>query len=138
MIDTDAPKRLPHSGPALLIERVAAVEDDVIHCIGRVPPDSPFRSGAEVPAYLGIEMGAQAAALQDLLARDAQCDAEAHGFIVAVRTASFQRAQLPADAAFEVEARREVSMPPLHHFSLRVSLDGNVVVEAEVSTYVPE
>jgi len=137
MPELTAAERLPHAGPALLVERAVDVTEDVIRCTARVPANSPFRTGDRAPAFLAIEMGAQAAALHDLVAQDAHCEPDRHGFIVAVRDTTFHELDLPADATFDVEARRDVSMPPLFNYSVRVNANGKLLVEASISTYAP-
>lgn len=134
-MDTDGSLPLPQSGPARLIVEVLDADREHANCRARVPSNSPFRRAdgdrSTVPAYLAIEMGAQAAALCD--ARNRGTD---EGAIVAVRQTICHAGSLDADAVYYVQATLLESAPPLRHYRFEVSLDGRVLVEGVVGTHL--
>ncbi len=130
---------MPQSGPALLICEVLGAEPERSTCRARVPRDSPFRAGEPgcelVPAFLALEMGAQAAAV--LEARRAADGARRapRGFVVGARDARFHSATLAADASFVVVATLLDHAPPLRVYRFEVREGERCVAEGVVSTY---
>lgn len=111
-------------------------------CVGRVPAASPFRfraadGGERVPAFLLLEMGAQAAAAIEGRAGFARGAAHQPppGFVVALGDARFVAPDAPADVDFEVQIRLERSAPPLRVYRIEVRIDGEVLAEGDVSTF---
>lgn len=53
---------LPHRGPAILLDRLLAVDEEGCRALATVPPDSPYLDEAGLlPAWVGLELMAQAA-----------------------------------------------------------------------------
>lgn len=134
-MEPDGSLPLPQAGPALLIVEVLDADREHAHCRARVPSNSPFRredgDRSAVPAYLAIEMGAQAAALCDARDRGTR-----EGAIVVVRQTICHASSLDADAVYNVQATLLESAPPLRHYRFEVSLDGRVLVEGVVGTHL--
>jgi len=128
--------RLPHQGPALLLRAATHVDEDRIVCASQVRPDCPFLDEGRVPAFVGIEMGAQAAALHDIVLAGEDAP-DKHGYIVAVRHARMHTGWLPVTSALEVRAERDGSAAPLYNYSVSVWNGEELLVEAAISTYVP-
>ena len=132
---------LPQRGPALLVTEVLEATPQSSCCVARVPATSPFLRAGGFPSYLTLEMGAQAAAAAESLARrraqpDDTAAAEPQaGYLVGVRRASFARALLPGAADYRVQTRRLRSAPPLRAWQVEVTLAGSPVASAEVSTF---
>ena len=126
---------LPHGGPALLIEDVLEVDREGATCLARVPSGSPFRheDGARsvVPAYLAIEMGAQAAALCEGGEQGGQ-----EGAIVSVRETRCHASSLDADVIYTVRVTLVECIPPLRYYRFEASLHDEVLVEGVVGTYL--
>ena len=126
---------LPHQGPALLIAELLELDPDTIRCRATVPTTSPFIADDQVPAFLGIEMGAQAAALHDIALAGADAP-DKHGYIVAVRRAVMHVPRIDVSQRIVVEARREASAAPLFNYAIAVRAAEVLVMEASISTYV--
>ena len=60
---------LPHTGTALLLTTVVRSDATSIEATGLVPAAHPLVCGGRAPAILGLELGAQAAAAMEALAR---------------------------------------------------------------------
>lgn len=127
---------LPHRPPALLVTEILSVEEGESTSLARVPVDSPFVLAASgtFPAYLALEMGAQAAAACEALQRAGEGEPRA-GFLVRVNEARFHRAALPVDADYRVATSLVRAAPPLRVWRVRVVLEGDTVAEGELATY---
>src|SRR6185436_9407878 len=92
------------------------------------------------PCFLGLDLGAQAAAALEALQRQgAAGKARARiGNLVRVRSASFARADVPADTPVGVTARLTGSAPPLAMYEIAVTLAGVEVLRATLSTYLTD
>jgi predicted hotdog family 3-hydroxylacyl-ACP dehydratase len=137
----DPAEVLPHRGVSLYVRRVLDSDESSITCRAAVDPASPFRratpSGDVVPAWLGLEMGAQAAAAHESVTkRRAGGEARPTGvFVVRCRAATFERPWFDADAELVVTARLTEAAPPLRTYHVRVEAGGAAVAEGRVSTF---
>jgi predicted hotdog family 3-hydroxylacyl-ACP dehydratase len=103
-----------------------------VRCRAHVPLDSPWVADGRAPAFVAIEIGAQAAAL---LAVEPG-SAPKMGFLVGVRDARFRAPDLPAGVDLEVEARDAVTAAPLLSCATAVfSPEGRELASATVSVY---
>ena len=126
---------LPHRGPALLVESVAEVGANAIECWGRVPPESPFAADGKAPAFLGLEMGAQAAAVLEALQRLQEGASRPRvGYLVGIRDARFA-GELPVGHRLRVLARAAGGAPPLALYEVSVREDGVEFARGLLSTY---
>src|SRR4249919_2252822 len=62
---------LPHTGTARLLTDVVRAEPRFIVATGRIPAAHPLAVGNLAPCFLGLEMGAQAAAALEALLQSA-------------------------------------------------------------------
>jgi predicted hotdog family 3-hydroxylacyl-ACP dehydratase len=133
----DAAHLLPHRGVARLLTDVVRCDAGEIHARGRVPAAHPLASGAEVPALVAIELGAQAAAAMEALARTASgARTEPRtGSLVRVREARFEREALPVDTTIDVTARLDAAAGPLAIYDVTATLAGTTVMRATISTH---
>jgi predicted hotdog family 3-hydroxylacyl-ACP dehydratase len=127
---------LPHRGPALLIEAVDALSADGITCWGLVPSESPFAADGWAPSFLGLEMGAQAAALFEALRREHQANDAAPrlGYLVGIRHAQLA-ADLPVGRRLRVTVRPAGGAGPLGVYDVSVGEDGVEFARGSLSTY---
>lgn len=130
---------VPHTGVARMVRDVVSVDTASIVATATVDPAHPLVVAGEAPAYLGIEIGAQAAAA--LAAIDASAGASTpavSGRLVRVREAAFARPTLPAGVVLEVTAACTGAHPPLASYLVTVTHAGLAVVTATISTYTLE
>ena len=112
---------IPHAPPALLVRSPT---------VAVIPEDNPFVHAGRAPAFVGLEAGAQAAALLEAQVRSA--GEPRIGYVVAIRNARFRTPWLPPGRPLPVAVKLAGSAPPLTIYE--VSVGG--VVTGLVSTYI--
>lgn len=128
---------LPHSYPALLVQRITEVSAEAIVCIGVVPAGHGLAAEGMAPSFLGLEAGAQAAGLFEALQQgDAGGGARA-GYVVGLREARMTVARLPAGIPFEVVARRSGGAESLAVFDVELRAGGRSMLRGTISVFLP-
>ncbi|HEX6863874.1 MAG TPA: hypothetical protein VF414_13695, partial [Thermoanaerobaculia bacterium] len=112
---------IPHAPPARLVRTAE---------LAVIPEDNPFVEAGRAPAFVGLEAGAQAAALLEAL--DRSSGEPRIGYVVAIRNARFRTPWLPAGRPLPVSVKPAGSAPPLSIYEVSV---GDVVTGL-VSTYI--
>lgn len=112
---------IPHAPPALLVRSAS---------VAVIPEDNPFVEAGRAPAFVGLEAGAQAAAVLEALDRSA--GEPRIGYVVAIRNARFRTSWLPAGRPLPVTVKPAGSAPPLSIYEVSVG----EVVTGLISTYV--
>ncbi|MEO6194099.1 MAG: hypothetical protein ABIS20_13905 [Thermoanaerobaculia bacterium] len=128
----ELPILLPHAPPARLVLGVLEVSAAGIVCAAEVPPSHPLAVAGRVPALLGVEAAAQAAAVLEALARREEEPGPRIGYLVGVREARFAAPSLPTGRPFRVSARLQGSAPPLSIYEIEVDR----AVTGTVSTFL--
>lgn len=123
---------IPHAPPALLVREMLEVTPEGASAIAWIPGDSPFVQDGRAPAFVGLEAGAQTAAVLEALGRSGEGTGPRIGYVVAIRNARFRTAWLPADQPLAVSVKLTGSAPPLSIYEVRVG----ELVTGLVSTYV--
>jgi predicted hotdog family 3-hydroxylacyl-ACP dehydratase len=123
---------VPHAPPALLVSSVLEVSAEGASAIVKIPADSPFVQTGRAPAFLGLEAGAQTAAVLEALGREGS-EGPRIGYVVAIRNARFATPWLPAGTPLMVTVKAAGSAPPLSIYE--VSLAGGLVT-GTVSTFL--
>ena len=99
---------LPHQGPAVLIDAVLEDAQDSIRARARVRPDNPyFVAGLGLPAWVGIELMAQAIAAHAGLAARRERRPPKAGMLLGTRRFEAAVPYLPEGAELEVRADRD-------------------------------
>jgi predicted hotdog family 3-hydroxylacyl-ACP dehydratase len=127
---------IPHRGPMRLLHRVLSVAAEVLLGEAAVPADNPL-ARERVPAWLALEAAAQAAAALEALSRERETGPRL-GYLVGVREARLQAADLAAEASFRILVRAQGSAPPLAIYEARAERDGAAFLSATLSTYLPD
>lgn len=128
---------IPHRPPMRLIDEIVGEVDGFLVCRGRIPAALAL-DGAASP-LLGLEMGAQAAAVLGALDRGAGNDEPPTiGYLVSVRGARFETAELPAERSLTVRVRFVGGVHPLSTYEIRVSERGAAepCLAATIGTYL--
>ncbi len=126
---------VPHRGSALLLRRVLRCEGDSIECVGVIPGTSPFVRDGQAPAFVGLELAAQAAAALQALESSIGPGKPQPGYLVGVREAHFEVASIPADCEIHARVRRTGRAGPLSVHEVAVELAGTGCVRGVISTY---
>jgi predicted hotdog family 3-hydroxylacyl-ACP dehydratase len=112
-------------------------EAGFIEATARVLATHPLASGGRAPCFLGLEVGAQAAAALEALLRGTETGdgSPRVGYLVSVREATFLQPDLPVDASLVVTAHLEGAAPPLAIYRIRITVDDVEFLHATLSTY---
>ncbi len=131
---------VPHGQPSRLVEEVEEASEGGVVCRARIPVSSPFVRGAGAPSFVGLEIGAQAAAVVEALSRIGSRDEGPPriGYLVGVRDAVFHAPELPAERPLLVSARPSRRSGALSVYEIAVSLDDRILVEATIETTLPD
>lgn len=134
---TTVAELLPHTGTARLLTDIVRHGPGFIEARGRVPTTHPLVTAGRAPCFLGLELGAQAAAaLEALLRKTADGSAHARiGYLARIREAEFLRPDFPAGSTLAVSAHLEGEAGPLAIYQVRVSTDGVDLLHAILSTH---
>ena len=130
--------RLPHVGPARLIDAVRSIADDHIETVGAVPAKSAWIRRGRLPAYAVLEFAAQSAAvfeIADAPENEATGPAE-RGFIVRARDLRCLRTDVPSDAVLHASVHLEGTAAPLAMYRFEVRANREPVATGTFSTYV--
>ncbi len=130
-----APGDLPHAPPARLVVRVLERGETSLVCEGRVPRDSPYVRGTSCPAFLGLELAAQAAALLER-PTDAAAGVTRTGYLVRVRSTSFRRPEFSLDALLLAQVRRVTASGALIAYAVTVRDELGELLSGDLSTWV--
>lgn len=120
-----------------LVEEIVGEVDGVFVCRGRIPAALAL-DGAASP-LLGLEMAAQAAAVLGALDRGtAREEAPRIGYLVSVRGARFETAELPAERSLTVRVRPLGGVHPLATYGVEVSGESptELLLSATIGTYL--
>jgi len=123
---------VPHTPPALLVERVLEVSPAGASALVVIPEDNPFVAAGRAPAFVGLEAGAQTAAVLEALTHREGGGKPRIGYVVAVRNARFRTPWLPAGRPIRVTVKPAGSAPPLSIYEVEL---GEGLVVGSVSTY---
>lgn len=126
---------VPHAPPALLIRTVLEVSTEGASAIIQIPEDSPFGVAGSAPAFVGLEAGAQTAAVLEALGRSGGETGPRIGYVVAIRNARFRTPWLPAGTPLAVTVKPAGSAPPLSIYEVNL---GDGLVTGTVSTYIAQ
>jgi predicted hotdog family 3-hydroxylacyl-ACP dehydratase len=128
---------LPHAGPARMLTRVVEVTADAIVCEGTVPPTSPYVSSSSCPTWVGVELGAQAAALLEAHAHEATLvGTRPTGYLVRMRDVRCSRPVFPAGTALRIRVERLSAALPLFVYLISVAAGGVELLRGQISTYL--
>ncbi len=127
---------LPHTGTARLLTHVLRSGPGIIEATGRVPAAHPLVADGRAPCFLGLELGAQAAAALEALERAAAGGDRGPyvGYLVRVREAALSSPSLPVDTPLHVKALLTGAAPPLAIYRIGVSVGGVESLRATLST----
>jgi len=129
---------VPHAPPARLLTGVLAEGAGGILCAGSIPVDHPLAVGGQAPGFLAIELGAQAAAALEALARPPGGRPRI-GYLVGVRDAHLP-ARLPIGRTLHVTAVPAGAAAALAIYDIQVAEEGAAepLAAGTISTFLAE
>lgn len=135
----DITRLIPHEGVARMVESVVELRDDGIDCKGRISPGHALVRGGSAPAFVGLELAAQAAAVFEALRgpeQEAGSGARV-GFLVSLRDVRLDLSELPAGVPLVVSVRALGGAGALGLYEVRVRHDGRLCVQGTLGTFAP-
>jgi 3-hydroxymyristoyl/3-hydroxydecanoyl-(acyl carrier protein) dehydratase len=126
---------LPHAPPARFIRSIIAASAGEVLCAAEIPSLHPLVEGGRIPAFAGIEAGAQAAAVLEALNRRGPRGPRI-GYLVGVREARFGAPVLTAGRILRVTARLQGGAFPLSLYEIAVGDQGREYVTGSISTFI--
>lgn len=136
MTTAPVPAAVPQTGVARMIRDVVRADATSIVATATIDPAHPLVAGGAAPAFLGIEIGAQAAAaLAASTAAAGVAPRAIGGRLVRVRDARFAGPALPVGPVLTVTAQCTGAFAPLASYVVQVCHDDAVLVTASLSTY---
>jgi predicted hotdog family 3-hydroxylacyl-ACP dehydratase len=132
---------LPHQGPAVLLSRVVAHDDERTVCVAAVDRAHLYRDeDGRVPSWVGIEIMAQCVAARGGLRSRAKGEAPRVGFLLGSRRLELSVPFLPTDRELEVHAQHVWGDHKMVSFdcAIRDARAGDTLVAAKLNAYVPD
>jgi predicted hotdog family 3-hydroxylacyl-ACP dehydratase len=126
---------LPHTGSAILIDRIVTCHPDRILCAVRLPFQSASDDAVGSSALLAIELFAQAAALLGSLGHPADLatgPGGRRGYVVSVPELTLEAERLPQDGDLLVEVRQSGSSAGAGRFEGRVEIEGKLLAQGVI------
>ena len=129
---------LPHRSPMRFLTAILREATDGLTCTAQIPGRCALVAGGSAQSIVAIEAAAQAAAAWEALRRwqDAGITAPRIGYLVALRDVVFYAGSVAADRDLLVSVKLEAAAPPLTHYRIAVSLDGELVTAGTIATFL--
>ena len=131
---------LPHRAPMRFVTSILGETAGGLSCAARIPAGCPLVSDGSVPALVGLEAAAQAAAAWEALRRwrEGGTVAPRVGYLVALRDIALFAQRIPADRNLLTCVQLEAAAPPLTHYGVSVSMDGMLVLRGSIATFLTQ
>ncbi len=129
---------LPHAGPAVMLETVLRHAPGGIVCSARVPAAHALVRAGRAPAFVSLELAAQAAALLEALnAGAAGAPARARrGWLVSARDVVFETGEISAGERLEVAVEPAGRAGGLSLYRLAVRSAAGDCAHGTIGTFV--
>ncbi len=127
---------LPHAPPARFVRDVLEASAAEIVCMAKIPRLHPLVEAGRLPAFVGIEAAAQAAAALEALNRRREAPGPRIGYLVGVRDVRFAVSSLPAGRPLRIAVRFQGGAFPLSIYEIAVGHPGHELVTGSISTFV--
>lgn len=129
---------IPHRGPMRLVDRLVAADDEAASVEADVPSEGRFVRDGRMPAYVGIELMAQAvAAWAGARARRAGA-APRNGYLLGTRRFEASCAGFEAGCTLRIDVRCElIGDAGLGMFDCAIVQGGATLATARISVYEP-
>lgn len=130
---------IPHRGAMRLIDRLVSVSPDSVAVEADILADRMFVQGAQLPAWVGVELMAQAIAAWAGARAIARGEPVNIGFLLGTRRYVAHRAGFAVGSTLRIEARAElVADNGLGMFDCRIYAADTELAAAHVSVFEPK
>jgi predicted hotdog family 3-hydroxylacyl-ACP dehydratase len=141
MISTDLPidEFVAHRPPMRLLDRIITINENEVVAETIVRADNPFfEAGRGIPAYVGLEMMAQAiAAIDGMKRRNGGLPAKI-GFLLGCRRYATHCASFAENMRLTISAKMVFSGDAMFAFDCRIDGDEGEVATAGMKVYAPD
>jgi 3-hydroxymyristoyl/3-hydroxydecanoyl-(acyl carrier protein) dehydratase len=129
---------IPHRAPMLFVEQLLGEAEDGATCLGRIPAGCPLVSAGATPAFVALELAAQAAAVwEGRRSRGLQGDAPpVTGYLVSIKDGKLHRTAIPAESDLFASVRLTARVPPLTMYAVEVVVEGSLALTATIGTFL--
>ena len=129
---------LTHKPPMLLLSAVVSVDEECSCCEAFVSRDMPFvDDNGDLPGWVGIELMAQTIAVWGGRHSENE-NRDVHiGLLLGSRKYESQMEVFPAGSNLIVNAEKIILDVNMGVFQCTISLNGKIVANAQVNTYLP-
>jgi predicted hotdog family 3-hydroxylacyl-ACP dehydratase len=129
---------LPHAAGARLVRAILELGDDAVACSAVLPADSPYASAGRVPAFVGLEIAAQAAAVLEALGLPAErrTARRGHGYLVRARRVRSLVDEIPVERPLVVRVRRAARAEAVVLYEAELTAGGAPVLRGSFSLYL--
>lgn len=129
---------MPHRPPLRFLASVQRDSESGLGGTAVIPGTCALACGGSASPLAAVEAAAQAAAAWEALQRwrGGQRAAPRIGYLVALRDVVFFVARVPADREFTVVVELDAAAPPLTHYRIEVSLDGELMARGTIATFL--
>ena len=130
---------LPHGREACFLDEVLELAEREVVCGCSVPLESPYVIDGWAPAFVVLEIAAQAAAIAEAVnaVQTRRTTAPQVGYLVRVRSLVLSCAKVPAGTPLRAHATLDATAPPLSIYRVRVHLDERKILEGSISLFIP-
>jgi predicted hotdog family 3-hydroxylacyl-ACP dehydratase len=129
---------LVHQPPMRLLDRIVEVSENAIVAEAIVRADNPFfEAGHGLPAYIGLEMMAQAIAAIDGYKRHVDGEPAKIGFLLGCRRYAPSKAFLEEDARLRISAAMVFHDNAMFAFDCSIEQGGAELATANLKVYAP-
>ncbi len=131
---------LPHRPPMRFLDTILSETADSLSCTAIIPSACALARAGEVPAVVGLEAAAQAAAAWEALQRRRAGGTAAPrvGYLVALRDVVFFIGRIPANQTLLVTVKLDAASPPLSHYQAELRLGDKLLVRGMIATFLKE
>ena len=130
---------LPHRWPMILIDQMLTATPAETVCLVTIRPDSPFLEAEGVPAYVGIEMMAQAIAAHGGYLSKTKGEAVKTGFLLGTPKFKTHTPWFPLGQTLRIEVKEDWGDDQLMRFTCRILDHGDkrLLQEAGLNVFQP-
>lgn len=128
---------LPHRPPMVLLDRLAAFDDESATAVAVMRPDHLFARAGGVPAHVGIELMAQTCGAHVGAQALSTGGAVQVGFLLGTRAYSASLPWFPLGAELHVTVRRVFCEDGMGVYDCRILLEGAEIAQAQLNLYQP-
>ena len=129
---------VPQDPPMCLLDTLLTYGDNTMTCEAVVKPDNPFLCGDGLPAFVGLEIMAQAIAAYGGYRESLKGKPPKVGFLLGSRKVTLYRDMLPIGEPIHVRAEETWGDHEFLRFHCVLALGDQPVIEAGINVFQPE